>query len=1149
MLRRRFKSLLCHMLILVLLVCDLIMGNSINAFALTPGTVTKELTLVPGQTLCLDTRYNYKIKKSNFIEYIEYYGNSNYLYKCNGYEIGEWNSDLISADTIDWNTITEYAIYSYNQPGYGFNYYSDSSSVIKATEDGEYLVFSFYSEYGAKVFIDYITNSPKYAVYDTYNGNNRVVLGMYHCTSDSLFYDFDETDDVDFRVVTDWKKGDVVKPNEVIIDYATQYVKVVANQIPSLDLTNTCTIKRGQAHYGVSGMGDTFYFQFDDTYPTYTYINSDYGDIIHANGYTEWKEYHIFGVDIPTDSVYYVDYFTGDLIHRDILVDGVTPTLYQHPTDDYAAWINSETGNAVTQSDLKGGLIVYGIPSELNVTIKDRIMSESEDTIYKVIDGCDLNSLSSIKYELVRTDLFNSNDYPFLHLSDSVKFDIYRNVILSASELKPLYSESVYAIAANCEAVLYDGETGSEIDTTNDIMWNLTTIAGKDLSQIGNSMSVNNTDIVYSLSMSDEDKESYPHIFSASEAYCDKGIFEKYDNQRFNYNQMISAYEYILILIDANATVNDPTCVDKGEVIYSIAYDFCDGYGVKYLLNDTFDFDESNDYVDMDIMSDSNITSSLVSKSEDNISVGLVLGHIDNFDAFANPYLLKTYGVKQYEGLHMYSDSNELLIEFYPTYENNKLYYNVCYNDDFSPEYSYGVPNWDYKLSFANDEEGIESYNEWLNTLLELEDGNHCILFDGYYDGTKIVISNKNNPLDTSTSGISKNAYNAVKFNLTGEDDESQSVTSVFFRTDGNDNIYLKNLNIAYDAPHSETHPIDELGHQWENGWVNIDINDVNSYAAITAINNSVVDLDSLLANAENEIDKTLLNDSNNKLRYRICSRNNDAYELSINHIHKYGNPTFDWADDYSSCVAIFECTSDDDIQRVNCSISNSFVKPTCTEKGKTTYTATAIFQGMTYADNKFVEVDELGHEFGKWHVTKYPTYHEEGEESRSCIRNDKTETRPIPKYTKVAIVDGYLRDDNGNPIKNSKVEMHSDPMYTYTDENGYFKFEDVEIGDHTLKVFDASNNVICEFALNIDIEESDVNDNYVSDKFKWDSTINESNVNLRIDGIKVNPPFTGSPETGVDSHIQLYFILFVLSFGSLVALVVTCRRKKESCE
>ena len=252
---------------------------------------------------------------------------------------------------------------------------------------------------------------------------------------------------------------------------------------------------------------------------------------------------------------------------------------------------------------------------------------------------------------------------------------------------------------------------------------------------------------------------------------------------------------------------------------------------------------------------------------------------------------------------------------------------------------------------------------------------------------------------------------------------------------------------------------------------------------------------------------------------------------------------------DSSSCVAIFECTSDDDIQRVNCSISNSFVKPTCTEKGKTTYTATAIFQGMTYADNKFVEVDELGHEFGKWHVTKYPTYHEEGEESRSCIRNDKTETRPIPKYTKVAIVDGYLRDDNGNPIKNSKVEMHSDPMYTYTDENGYFKFEDVEIGDHTLKVFDASNNVICEFALNIDIEESDVKDNYVSDKFKWDSTINESNVNLRIDGIKVNPPFTGSPETGVDSHIQLYFILFVLSFGSLVALVVTCRRKKESCK
>ena len=729
MLKRRFKSLLCYMLILMLLVCNLVTSNAPNVLALTPGAVTKELTLVPGQTLCLDTRYNYKIKKSNFIEYIKYYGDSNYLYECDSDVVSDWDSDLISADNIDWNTITEYAIYAYDYPGYGFNYYSESSSVIKATEEGEYLVFNFYSTYGANVFIDYITYSPKHAVYDIYNGNNRVVLGMYCCEVDNLFSDYDETDDVDFRVVSNWNKGDVVKPNEVIIDYTTQCVKVVANQIPSLDLTNTCTIKRGQAHYGVSNMGDTYYFQFDDTYPKYTYINSDYGEIIGDYGYTEWKDYHIFGVDLPTDSIYYVDYFTGDLIYRDVLVNGVTPTLYQHPNDDYVSWINSETGNAVTQSDLKSGLIIYGIPSELDVTIEDKILWESEDTIYKVIDGCDLNSLSSIKYELVRTDLFNSNDYPFLHLSDSVKFDIYRNVILSASELKPVYSESAYAIAANCEAVLYDGETGSEINTTNDIMWNLTTIAGEDLSQIGNSMSVNNTDIVYSLSMSDDDKELYPHIFSASETYCDKGIFEKYDNQRFNYNQMISAYEYISILIDAKATVNDPTCVDKGEVIYSIAYDFCDAYSVKYLLNDTFDFNESSDYVDMDIMSDSNITSSLVSKSEDDISVSLVLGHIDNFDAFANPYLLETYGVKQYEGLHMYFSANELLVEFYPTYENNKLYYNVCYNDNFYPAYSYNVPDWDYKLSFANDEEGIESYNEWLNTLPELEDGNHCHQF------------------------------------------------------------------------------------------------------------------------------------------------------------------------------------------------------------------------------------------------------------------------------------------------------------------------------------------------------------------------------------------------------------------------------------
>ena len=988
MLKRRFKNLLCYMLILMLLICNLVTDNISSAFAMTPGEAVKELTLVPGQTLCLDTRYNYKIKKSNFIEYIEYYGNSNYLYKCNGYEISKWDSDLISADTIDWNTITEYAIYSYDQPGYGFNYSSDSSSVIKATEEGEYLVFSFYSEYGAKIFIDYITNSPKYAVYDTYNGNNRVVLGMYHCQADGLFSDFDETDDVDFRVVTDWKKGDVVKPNEVIIDYATQYVKVVANQLPSLDLTNTCTIKRGQAHSGVSDMGDIFYFQFDDTYPTYTYINSEYD-------YTERKEYHIFGVDLPADSIYYLDYFTGDLVYRDTLAVGTTPTIYEDTTGKYPVFINSETGSKLKESDLKGGLIVYCMPSEIDTTIYDEVYLEDEDTKFKITADSNLNNLSTIEYELLRTSLFNTSDYPFLHTVEvgTTKIDLYRQMILTAEELKSIYDYAIFAIRNKYEATLFDGETGNAIITNSPIDWTLEKINNKDLSEFGNNIKdVDISNIMYILGMSDIDKETYPYIFSASELYHKQGVFERYNNQKFSYKDIVINYNYISMLINTDTTIDSPTCTDKGEIIYEIAYDFCANSDIRYFLKDTFTYTEdSNIYIEFDRITDSNFTSKLTYSESIGDNVSLVLSHIENFDAFANPYLLDKYNIKQYETLYLYANYDEPLIEIYPSYSNNKLYYNVCYQNDFIPR-EYNISEWDNVLSFEDSAEGIAAYNLWLDSLDNYDKDKHIITFESYYSGTKLITANRNNPLDTTTSEILKNTYNAVKFNLTGIDDESNSVTSVFFKSDANDGVYLKTLYLDGSSSHRETNSIDELGHLWGNNWIAIsDVNSASSYTAITAINNSVVDLDSLLANAENEIDKTLLNDSNNKLYYRICSRMQDAYELKVEHTHKYGKPTFIWSEDYESCKAEFKCTSGDDTKVLDCMVSKSGTQETCTQPGELNYIAKVTFEGNNYSDSKTKIIPNTGHTYGKPEFIWSDDY-ENCKAKFTCIRNDDTQ-------------------------------------------------------------------------------------------------------------------------------------------------------------
>ncbi|BFH61125.1 InlB B-repeat-containing protein [Paenibacillus azoreducens] len=48
-------------------------------------------------------------------------------------------------------------------------------------------------------------------------------------------------------------------------------------------------------------------------------------------------------------------------------------------------------------------------------------------------------------------------------------------------------------------------------------------------------------------------------------------------------------------------------------------------------------------------------------------------------------------------------------------------------------------------------------------------------------------------------------------------------------------------------------------------------------------------------------------------------------------------------------------------------------------------------------------------------------------------------------------VVYGVVKDANGNPMQGVKVELHSDPRITFTNENGEYRFENVELGKHTV--------------------------------------------------------------------------------------------------
>ncbi len=62
----------------------------------------------------------------------------------------------------------------------------------------------------------------------------------------------------------------------------------------------------------------------------------------------------------------------------------------------------------------------------------------------------------------------------------------------------------------------------------------------------------------------------------------------------------------------------------------------------------------------------------------------------------------------------------------------------------------------------------------------------------------------------------------------------------------------------------------------------------------------------------------------------------------------------------------------------------------------------------------------------------------------------------------------GQLLYEDGTPVANTLLELRSDPKTTYTDENGYFFFYNIECGDHTVYVMEGGN-IIAQAALSID--------------------------------------------------------------------------------
>ena len=83
---------------------------------------------------------------------------------------------------------------------------------------------------------------------------------------------------------------------------------------------------------------------------------------------------------------------------------------------------------------------------------------------------------------------------------------------------------------------------------------------------------------------------------------------------------------------------------------------------------------------------------------------------------------------------------------------------------------------------------------------------------------------------------------------------------------------------------------------------------------------------------------------------------------------HDWGEPTWEWADDYSSATATFVCNNNEEhVEVVDAEITEETTDPTCTEPGETVYTATVTGpDGEEYTDTQTEEIDPLGHTEGE---------------------------------------------------------------------------------------------------------------------------------------------------------------------------------------
>ena len=185
-----------------------------------------------------------------------------------------------------------------------------------------------------------------------------------------------------------------------------------------------------------------------------------------------------------------------------------------------------------------------------------------------------------------------------------------------------------------------------------------------------------------------------------------------------------------------------------------------------------------------------------------------------------------------------------------------------------------------------------------------------------------------------------------------------------------------------------------------------------------------------------------------------------ETNEIAPAHSHTYGEPTYTWSNDNSSCTASVSCTVADCDNSEGKTVTETVnttkevtKEATCAVEGECTYTAT--FENELFTEQTKTEaVAKIEHTWNEGEVTKEPSVDEEGVMTFTCTVCGETKTEAIPKLTAAEYASSLISDlpstitvENKDQVKEARdaYEALSEEEKAAFDEAGLLKLEAAE--------------------------------------------------------------------------------------------------------